>query len=66
MLTRDNLFGIYMHLAANLCALCAAFYFENLFISFEESSAYSSIAAFLLYPGISFISKRISGNVLIK
>ena len=62
MLTRDNLFGIYMHLAANL----SAFYFENVFLSFEESSAYSSIAAFLLYPGISFISKRISGNVLIK
>lgn len=66
MLTRDNIFGIYMHLATNLCALCAAFYFEYVFVKFEESGSYSSIGAFLLYPGIAFISKRIAGNVLIK
>lgn len=55
MITTDNIFGTYIYLATCTAALCACFYFEPIFTNFEESSAYSSIGAFVLYPLISYI-----------
>lgn len=63
MITRDNIFGVFMHLATNLGALCAAYYFEHVYLNFEESGEYTSIVGFILYPGIAMISKKISGNI---
>ena len=62
MITRDNIFGVFMHLATNLGALCAAYYFEHVYLNFEESGEYTSIVGFILYPGIAMVSKKISGN----
>ena len=66
MITNDNLMGIYLHLSFMISALCAAFYFEIPFIEFENSGDFGSIGAFVLYPMISYFSRKFSGNFLIQ
>ena len=66
MITNNNIFGVFLHLATNLGALCAAFYFEHVYLSFENSGQYTSIVAYILYPAIAMANKKVSGNILIR